>query len=320
MSPLPLVERCLVTGASGFVGAALVRRLVAQGRQVHGLVRPASSLWRLTDVLPGMTLHRGDLADGSGLVAVVRAARPQVVFHCAFPHGHPSTAEDRARTLLVACAGILRLVEAAADAGAGCLVRAGSSLEYGPRRHPLRETDRLQPTTFRGAAKAAETILLQQAAAERRLPVITLRLFSVYGQWESPERLIPTAFRAALRGLPLPLTSPGVRHDWVHVDDVAEAFLLAAASRRARGRIINVGTGTQHTNERAVEVVSRVTGRPIEVEVGAYPRRAVDTGYWQADVGRARRLLDWSPRFDLTGGLAATADFYARYPEALDGR
>lgn len=311
--------RVLVTGAAGFVGANLARALLEEGAEVHGLVRPGTSSWRLAGLTGELALHAADLTDVEGLGGAVAAARPEVVFHTAAAGGHPASRSERETALRVSVLGTANLLEELRWNEVGRFVHVGSSLEYGPKPGPLTETDVLEPATFRGAAKAAATLVCLQLAHEAGRPVTVLRPLSVYGPWEQPSRLVPSAVRAARYGEPLPLTAPGVGRDFVFVDDVVEACLLAArAGGEVDGEIVNVGSGIQTSNEELVAAVERVTGSRIVTLPGRHPSSPPDTGTWLADVTKARELLGWTPRHTLEQGLAETVEWLRAREEAGD--
>jgi nucleoside-diphosphate-sugar epimerase len=298
--------RALVTGAGGFVGAHLAARLAADGWDVVATVRPGGSADRLrglaVDVLPV------DLTDPAAVAATVSAARPDVAFHLAAARAR-ATAAERAATAAVNTASGLHLVEAL-PATCRAVVRLGSSTEYAESPHPMAEDAPLRPRGFFGATKAAGSLLLAAAAAERGVRAVVLRAFQVYGPHDQPVRLVPTVLRAAASGDVVPLTQAGQRRDWVHVDDVVEACLLAAAADDLPpGQVLNVGTGVQTANEEMVAVAERVTGRPIRTAVGAHAGRSWDAPSWVCDPTAARLLLGWQPRTDLAAGLA---DCWAR--------
>jgi UDP-glucose 4-epimerase len=162
----------------------------------------------------------------------------------------------------------------------------------------------LQPRGFFGATKAAGSLLLVAAAQERSLRSAVLRAFQVYGPRDHEGRFVPTVLRAARQGTVLPLTGPGSRRDWVHVADVVEACLLAAADDELPGgTVLNIGTGVQTANEELVALAEQVTGRRIRVAVGAHPGRSWDTGSWVCDPSAARSALGWEPRTRLAEGL-----------------
>ena len=326
MLPVPRLEgqRVLVTGAAGFIGANLVRALVEARSEVHALIRPTSDLWRLRDVLPCLSgLHSVDMRCREDLLTTVRGVSPAVIFHGAAPPGHPSGVTHEASFIRDTVVSTVHVLEAAADSNVSRVIHLGSSLEYGPRRKALSETDRLDPTTTRGVAKAAATLLCRQWARSHRTLVVVLRLFSVYGPWEGATRLVPTAILAALDGCPLALTPPGFRHDFIFVEDVVEACARAVGVSLSPGTILNIGSGRQWTNEAVIRILQTVSGIPICVRPGSHPPRPLDTHHWVAEISRARRQLGWKPRYTLARGLQKTMEWFRAHrsvyprPEAM---
>ncbi len=195
----------------------------------------------------------------------------------------------------------------ALPASCRAVVRLGSSTEYAETGGPMGEDAPLRPRGLFGATKAAGSLLLAAAATERGLRSTVLRAFQVYGAHDKATRFVPAVLRAAATGEVLPLTAPGSRRDWVHVDDVVEACLLAAAADDLPpGQVLNVGTGVQTANEELVALAAEVTGREVRTAVGAHEGRSWDAASWVADPALARTLLGWEPRLDLRTGLART--------------
>jgi nucleoside-diphosphate-sugar epimerase len=312
--PSPHAERALVTGAAGFVGARLVRGLVARGAEVHAVIRPSSPASRLAGV-EGAVLHPADVTDAAALASAVAASRPTCVFHLAMESGHPNGAAAVDAALRAGVLGTWNLLRALDRWPEARVVHVGSSLEYGPRDRALRESDPLAPSTPRGLAKAASALVACEWARANGRPLALVRPFSVYGPGEAESRFVPRAVRAALLGEELALTGPGLRRDYVFVDDVVDALLLAADAPVAPGECFNVGTGVQWSNEELVEQVEKAAGRRVRVRVGAHPASPSDTPCWLADPARARERLGWTPRHDLARGLAATV---AWFRERLD--
>jgi nucleoside-diphosphate-sugar epimerase len=282
-------DRVLVTGAGGFVGANLVRRLLVDGRDVVALVRPDGDPWRLAGV------------DVEQVEADVRDPLPggfEVVFHLA-AHGAYSWQEDEREILATNVLGTANVVQRTD----GCkVVVAGSSSEYGPKDHAPDEDEALDPDSAYGVAKAASTLY----AAFRR--AVVLRLYSVYGPWEEPNRLVPTLLAHALRGELPPLVSPRVARDFVHVDDVCEAFVRAADAAEP-GSVYNVGSGRQTTIAEIVETVRRLGRVDAEPRWSSMPDRSWDTDTWVANPRRIRDQLGWKPRLGLEEGLQSTLEW-----------
>lgn len=296
----------LVTGASGFLGANLVRALMDQGASVSATVRPSTNLWRLKPELAGLHFEAVDHGNPEAAGPVLERLRPEIVFHLAFPPGHPEEAAARANMLRVGLLGLSALLEAAARVGVSRFVQIGSSLEYGSQDHPARENDPLRPGTFRGAVKAASSLLCRQFAREPGIPIVILRVFHAYGPWEARSRLIPAALLAAMNGDSLPLTPPGLRHDFVYVADVVDACLKAATLEAKDCTEINIGYGQTWTNEAVVELVQTIVGREIRLLGQVLPARPADLDRRQADTSQAREVLGWSPRYPIRSGLEET--------------
>ncbi|HEX2075628.1 MAG TPA: NAD(P)-dependent oxidoreductase [Geodermatophilus sp.] len=278
--------RALVTGAGGFVGRHLVARLRADGWDVVALTR-----------------QQVDLADPDAGAAAVRAADPDVVFSLAAGRAK-ATAAQRAATVAVNTSPWL--VDALPDR-CGAVVRLGSSTEYAAGPAPLAEDAPLRPRGFFGATKAAGSLLLQAAAAERGIRAAVLRAFQVYGPGDHPTRLVPVVLTAARTGATVPLPARVSRRDWVWVGDVVDACVRAAqAEELPPGQVLNIGTGVQTSTEDLVATAERVTGRPIRTAPGAHPGRDWDTADWVSDPRAAGELLGWRPTVDLAEGLART--------------
>jgi nucleoside-diphosphate-sugar epimerase len=292
----------LVTGAGGFIGACAVRALLARGHAVHAVLRPGSDGWRLRGLAGPIEVHRADLADAGAVSALVAAARPRAVVHLA-AHGAYERQTDFPAMVAAGVLGTHYLLEASEAAGVRAFVSAGSSSEYGYKSEPMRETDRVEPNSHYAVAKAAQSHLVALAGRRCGMGVAGFRLFSVFGPWEDPSRLIPTVIRRARAGLPLEMVAPQVARDFVYVDDVLDALLDLPRVAGLRGEVVNLGTGAETTLAGLVAAVLELTGSRSEVRWGAMAPRRWDTDRWVADPSRARRLLGWRPRHDLRQGL-----------------
>jgi nucleoside-diphosphate-sugar epimerase len=298
----------LVTGGAGFVGSCAIRALLERGHTVHAILRPQSRLWRLADLLPRLRVHWADLTDAVQTRAAVLSARPRAVLHLA-THGAYESQDDARAILQTNILGTYNLLESAAEIGVAAFVNSGSSSEYGFRNEPMCESDRLEPNSFYAVAKAAQTHLCALLAKKGQMGCVVFRLFSVYGPWEEPSRLIPTLIRRARAGLPLEMAAPDIARDFVYIDDVLDALLDLPAAARLRGEVVNLGTGTETRLCEVVEAVTDLLGSSSEVRWGSMKPRHWDSIRWAANPRKAAQLLGWRPRHTLRQGLTKMASW-----------
>ena len=297
------MKRVLLTGASGFVGANLARRLLRDGHEVHLLLRPGYNPWRLSEIMGDVRLHLAALEDGPGVAGVVQRVRPEWVFHLA-THGAYSSQTDVVEIATTNVLGTIHLVEACLKADVEAIVNTGSSSEYGAKDHAPAEAEPLEPNSHYAVTKASATLYCQYTARRTGVRLPTLRLYSVYGPYEEPTRLIPTLLRRALAGELPPLVSPETARDYVYVDDAVEAYLLAATQAgREPGAVYNVGTGVQTTLREVVALTRRLLNVPAEPQWGTMPGRIWDTEVWVSDPRKIQHDLGWMPRVSLEEGL-----------------
>ena len=297
-------KRVLVTGAGGFVGANLVRRLLTDGHEVTAAVRPAASRWRLQGLEGDVRVEDLDMADGERVSALVAALAPEWAFHLA-AHGAYSWQTDAQAIMRTNVLGTVSLVDACADAGCESFVHAGSSSEYGFKDHAPREDEAIEPNSAYAVAKAAATAYCRQVACTGRLDATTLRLYSVYGPWEEPRRLMPRLVAHAMSGRLPPLVDPGVARDFVAAPDTVEAFVLAAEIPPVEpGRVLNIGSGTQTRLAELIDLVRRLLDVQAEPNWGTAPARSWDTATWVADPRSAAEELGWRARLDLEAGVS----------------
>ena len=309
------MKRALITGGTGFVGANLARRLLRDGHEVHLLVRPEFHSWRIDSIKPDLRLHTASITDADAVTHAVRTARPEWVFHLAAYGAYPSQ-QDQERMFDTNVLGTIKLLDACLEASFEAFIHAGSSSEYGRRSEPHREADDPHPENDYASTKLTATEACCRKAAQTATAITTLRLYSIYGPYEEPSRLIPRLIVEGRRGRWPPLASPETARDFVHVDNAVDAFLLAAQPNAAEpGAIFNVGTGVQTTLADAAAATRDLFAIKPEPQWASMPDRSWDTANWVADNRLIRDALGWHPRLTFPEGLRRTADWYAAHPE-----
>jgi UDP-glucose 4-epimerase len=303
------MTRALVTGASGFVGANLARRLIRDGVEVHLILRPGYDPWRVQGIASQVTCHEIDLTSADDVARALEASRPDCVYHLA-AFGAYSAQRDVARMVDTNVLSTMRLVDACAAAGVSAFVHTGSSSEYGWKRSAAREDDRLDPGSPYAVTKAAATLYCRHAALAHGFNAVTLRLYSIYGPWETPTRLFPTLLTHVRRGEWPPLVSPSTAHDFVYVEDAVDAMIaVASATDVPGGSVYNVCSGVQTTLGELVTIVRDLVPIAAEPQWSTMPPRAWDTDCWVGSGDALARDLGWRPTTSLRDGIARTLEW-----------
>jgi UDP-glucose 4-epimerase len=301
--------KALVTGAAGFVGTNLVAALADAGHDVVAWIHPGGETWRLDTLGARARVEAVELLDGDAIDAGVERARPDWIFHLA-AHGAYSWQRDPERIMQTNLVSTVRLLGACRDRGFEAFVHAGSSSEYGFQDHAPAETELPEPNSDYAAMKAAATLHCRFVAQREDLHIVTLRLYSVFGPWEEPGRLMPTLVARGLEGKLPPLVSPDTPRDFVSVRDVDRAFLAAAQRTDAeRGGVFNIASGRETPLREVVAVARRQLDIAAEPDWGTEPQRDWDAAVWVGDPRKAAAELGWRAEDDLDTGFAAIADW-----------
>ncbi len=294
----------LITGGTGFIGRHLIARLVRAGAVAHATTRRADT----APLDQRVTWHRVDLADREAVKVLFESARPEVVLHLA---SHVAGSRDIslvAPTLRDNLCSTVHLMEAAVQHGCPRFVQVGSLEEPEAFDEP--------PSSPYAAAKFAATTYASLFHHLYGLPVVTARVFMVYGPGPQDEKkLVPYVIRALLNG-ESPSFSSGTRPvDWIYVGDVAEGLDRLATTPGLEGKRVDLGTGELHTVRQMVERLFYGVGSSESPKFGGRGDRPSEQ-IRKADVSRTRNLLGWAPSTTLDRGIEQTVDWFRRIPSS----
>lgn len=309
----------LVTGGAGFIGSHLVDRLVDEGARVRVLddfsTGSESNLARSGEAIQ---VHRGDLRDGEAVREALNGC--DVVFHLAAIPSVPRSVDDPETTHAVNVTGTLALLEACREVGVRRLVMAASCAAYGNEPTlPKSETLPPHPESPYACQKLMCEEYCRLYASLYGLETVSLRFFNVFGPRQSPESdyaaAIPRFVTSCLEERPITIFGDGEQtRDFVYVEDVATACLLAADAEAAVGQVINIAGGKRISVNDIVAIVRRLTDckvGPSYLEV-----RDGDVRHSEANVAKACDLLKFVSQVDLESGLERTIAHF-RSPEEL---
>ena len=332
----------LVTGAAGFIGAAVAHRLLERGERVVGLDNlnayydPAlkrARLERLEETAaPGQFRFAAlDVADADGLAALVAAERPDRVIHLAAQAGVRHSIDNPGVYIQSNLVGFGAVLEACRHQGVGHLVYASSSSVYGGNRQmPFSEQQAVNhPVSLYAATKKANELMAHTYSHLYGLPATGLRFFTVYGPWGRPD-MAPMLFaRAILAAEPIKVFNQGLmQRDFTYIDDIAEGVIRCLdkpaspdplfdplhpdpATSAAPHRLFNIGNSQPIPLLRFIEVLEQALGREAirdlqPMQPGDVPATAADTSALEAWVG-------FRPSTTIEVGVERFASWYRKY-------
>lgn len=302
----------LITGVTGFVGSNLLRRLLKSSADLHIITRESSNLWRIGDIINDVKRYTPDLSDFDDVKKVLHEVNPDIIYHLATYGGNPL--EDKFRQIIESnFFGTVNLVNACKETGFDLFVNTGSSSEYGIKTVPMKENDVPEPRNNYGISKIASTLYCQSVAFNEKLPIVTLRLFSPYGDFEDNSRLIPSVILSCLRRKNPEISSPEFVRDFIYIEDVIDLYEQLPDADTISGNIFNVGSGKQHTVGEVVDTIINITGNDVKPIVELPQRWPDEPNIWQADMSKTLKTVNWAPKYDLNAGLTKSVDWFEKH-------
>src|SRR5580692_11174564 len=316
-------EPILVTGAAGFIGFHLARRLLADGWTVHGVDNlntyydPRLKEARLAELRANANFRfeKCDLADRPAVAALFAKQRFPYVAHLAAQAGVAHSAVDPAAYVDANLVGFANILEGCRHGECRHLVYASSSSVYGAnQRMPLRVADRVdEPLSLYGATKRANELMAYSYAHLFGLPATGLRFFTVYGPWGRPDMAVWLFTQAIFEDRPVRLYNHGhMRRDFTYVDDVIEAVVRLIEPPH---RLYNVGNAQPVEVIALLDILEKVIGKPARREL--LPMRPVDVLETFADSSELQRATGFAPNTPIEGGLRAFVTWYRDYRDNI---
>jgi UDP-glucuronate 4-epimerase len=333
------VNPVLITGAAGFIGFHVARRLLESGRPVVGLDNlnayydPKLKEARLAELakLPGFKFVRFDLADRAGMAALFAEHRFPHVVHLAAQAGVRYSLVDPYAYVDANLVGFTNILEGCRHNGCRHLLFASSSSVYGSNtKMPFSVHDNVDhPLSLYGASKKANELMAHAYAHLFRLPTTGLRFFTVYGPWGRPDMAMWIFASAILAGQPIKLFNHGnMRRDFTYVDDVVESVVRLVdhvpganpnwsgdapdpGSSTAPWRVYNIGNNNPVELLEVVRLLEEAIGKKAQREL--LPMQPGDVPATYADVDDLVREVDFKPATPIAEGIARFVDWYRSY-------
>ena len=312
---------CLVTGGAGFIGSNLVDGLLAKGYRVRVLDNFSTGKWEnLTQSLSRIEVCRGDLRSDKDVRKAVKGA--SYVFHMAAIASVPQSVAQPVETHAVNVTGTFRLLYESQKAGVKRMIYTSSSAVYGETsKFPSSEKDLPRPESPYAASKITGEYECQNFSKWFGLETVSLRYFNVYGPRQNPRsryaNVIPIFLKCLLNNVPAEVHWDGKQsRDFVHVNDVVAANLLAMKKPGISGRSFNIGSQSEARVIDCLTGMQKILGLK-KIRTVYKPKRAGDVRRTVADISLAKRLLGYTPSMDFKKGLRQVVDWFTKHPERL---
>ena len=292
-------KRILVTGANGFIGAHLCRRLCHEGAEVHAVYRTQ----RPVDA-EDQRLWQADLAVLDSVKKIIGKVQPEIIFHLASHVKGAPGLEHVLPTFQSNLQSTVNLLTVAAETTRPRVVLTGSLAE------PEAENGEQFPSAPYAAAKWACTGYARMFHALYKLPTVIARVFMVYGPAQIDlTKLVPYVTLSLLQGKSPKITSGDRLVDWIYVSDVVNGFVALAESPNVNGATVDLGSGSLISIREIVQHLAKVIGNGIEPEFGALPDRPMEPTRTARTADTFARI-GWKPEVTLQEGLQRTVDWY----------
>ncbi|MEY4538513.1 MAG: hypothetical protein RLZZ306_270 [Bacteroidota bacterium] len=300
---LSLKGPIFVYGASGFIGANLFKDIFSVRKDCFALTHDAQKAWRLKLLdVPSENVVHCDIVSNYSVQEVFNSFKPKTIFNLA-AYGAYSKQKNITLTYETNVIGTVNLLENITSEMV--YIHAGSSSEYGFNCTTPKETDTLEPNSHYSVSKVSAAYLIQFYARVHEKNAINLRLYSIYGDWEEPDRLIPKLIES-VRQHKLPnFVSKDISRDFVYMTDCVEAFIDSALkmSPKISGKSYNIASGIKTTIGDLVEICRKEFGINEEPSWGSMENRSWDLAEWYGDPSEAKKDLDWEVKTPLNQGL-----------------
>ncbi len=305
----------LITGGTGFVGSNLVHKLSSSKNQIHVLTRNLSNDWRISNIQEKLNIHKVDLLEQKKLEVIVKKINPEIVFHLA-AYGIQHKENNFAKTLKTNTIGTFNLFSILSKQDVKKVVNIGSVFEYGQKstNTGFLETDCLDPLTFYGITKAAQTNIANYFFKFRSLPITTLRLFTPYGMFEKKGRLVTDIMLSIIKNKKLEISSPKSVRDFIFIDDVVEALIKTSTISNINGEVFNIGLGKYNSVENIVKISKKISNCKIKTIIMNNQKQDYDLmrGKGYANINKAEKILKWKPKYSIEKGLKKSYQWFQK--------
>ena len=301
--------KLLIVGGTGFIGRSVAKNAIKRGFQVSIISKnncPKSKQLKNADYITV------DITNKNDLLLALKDKLFCYVLNLSGYINHSIYSDSGSEVFKAHFNGMKNLVTYIDKTNLKGFIQIGSSDEYGSNIAPQNENQRELPISPYSCAKVASTHFLQMLYRTEKFPVVILRLFLVYGPQQGNERFIPQIIKGCLNDDKFPVSHGAQLRDFCYIDDIVEAIFLSMKNEHCFGEVINIASGEAICIKEVVKTIQKLIGFG-DPQFGQIPYRVEENIELYADISKANKLLNWSPKITLQDGLEETIKFETDY-------
>lgn len=308
------MAKLLLTGATGFIGKELVKKLT-KDYEVHVLERYVTGRYSFDKSINVIT-HYATLTDFPAIKTVIKDIQPEYVVHLAAISPVSFSYDHYIEVTEANYVGTINLAETCYREVPHFkqFIMAGTSEEYGMtltnKDHKLSEESKLHPNSPYAVAKVASDLYLRYMYEAYNFPYTIMRPFNTYGRKDNSHFFIERTVTQMLKGTEVYLGDKNTIRDWVYVDDHVDAYMRALGNKNAIGETIQIASGKGYSTEETANLIAKMLKYNGKIIWGATPKRPLDARILIGDNTKAKKLLNWEPKYDLEQGLKLTINYW----------
>ncbi len=294
-------KKILIVGGTGFIGYHLAKKCLKKGWKVTSI---ASRKPREKRYLPKVKYINSDITKKKALKRSITNYYNYVV-----NLGGYVDHSNKKKTYQSHYIGCKNLTEIFLNKVPDSFIQIGSSMEYGLRRSPQKENARCKPKSVYGHAKLLSTLHLINLFKNKNFPSTVLRFYQVYGPAQDFNRFIPIVISGCLKNKKFPCSKGNQSRDFLHVNDAVDAIFQSLKSKKAKGEVINIGSGKPKKIKNIIQYIKFLvkSGHPL---FGKIKLRKEETLKIYPNINKAKKIINWRSKILLTKGIKSTIKFY----------
>jgi len=305
-------NKILITGGTGFIGSNLVRKLIESNFKVAVMSNDNIKDSKIKDLIGKIEFIRLDLLNEETTNKEIKNLNPSIIVHLAASINVSrdiftlkSVMKNNIQitnNIYKSCFGLKELK---------CIISMGSSEEYGKNKPPFEESQREYPVSPYSLSKTYVSYLSQYLYRNCKLPIVILRPFLVYGEYQTNDQFIPYVIKQCINNKAIDMTNGDQTRDFIYVKDLVSAIMKTIENPdNCLGEIINICSGKETKVKEAALLIKELTKSESKINLGKLPYRKGENMHFYGSNKKAKRLLGWEPEYLLKEGLKITIEWY----------